>query len=495
MSNYAIYKELFKINKLALKRDPNYETNKVMKIIGYIFMGFSCLLFAGIGIALFMSKMETLEDVEPVANILNYSIGGVLLYELFLRALMIMNKPTIQPFAFYILPVPKRKIVLFRQLYSAFTRIALMFFIMIAPTLSFIAYTYNGAWGIFASMVLFALLWVLNKQIFDFAQHHFRKHKVLTILVVLGYAACVMMPVILQNFDFSSQIIFYTLIPSPLFFILNLTIFLGLIYILIEINNKAMRTLSMDDVEESASVSEMKLVDKITNKLGELGVVIKHDLKLVFRTKQIKIALLVLPIFIWGIVCFQISKAKDADSILVTNSFTMGYMAIMYIMSISPYQAFHLSFFHTKQVKLKQFFWSAWIINIIYLGIIFTPLMILSYIKLDAVIEVIAAYLNNSILVGLGLLAYIPFNTIAINPHTKSRNTSNFSGAMFGIMFGIPIINMVVLGIFSFISDNGMYYLILFNILLLCLYPWFINKLSLLMAKRKHQSLEKIMNN
>lgn len=498
MKNISIYKQLFKINRLSAKRDPNYSTNKVFKIVGYITAALLFIFLLSITILMLLNSSTVHEDIEPIFNLINYSIGGMLVYELFFRLLMLLNKPPVNPFAFYILPIPKKKIILFRQLYTAVGKIGLTMAIFLLPMLSLVAYTYNGLSGVFSSFLLLILCLIINKQVYDFATIAFKRYKALTTLILGCYVFLLLSPIIFSNNAYFERAILYTIVPYHSYFTLNLLILLASAISFMWLNNKLMRKQSLDDIEsDSSSISKLKFLDTFTVKLGSIGIAIKNDLKLILRTKQVKIGLLVIIIMI-VVLPFIGSKSNKTAQDYITSS--IAYMSFFFMalpMSILPYETFHYNFLFSKKWSIKDSLWSRWILNLIVMFISFIPLTIFFIFKGFSLLPLIALFFYGNVIIS-GIIGFVfsAYNTISINPYKKSRNTGTFNGVTTVFYFILPLVSILCFSFFTFLLGDIFYYIvILLTILLLIMFPTIIKATEKLIIRRKHIILEKIKNN
>lgn len=495
MSNTTIYKQLYKVNKLATKRDPNYDSNRMIKIIGYVFMGLMLLFFGTITTLLILNRPETYEEASPILNIVNLGLGVVLLYELFLRAMIALNKPAPNPVAFYILPIKKRKVILFRQLYTAFGLISLMIALFYYPFFCMISYLYTGGIGVIQSTILLLFIWILNRQIFDLLSALFKKHKIIMVLIIIAYALILLSPLLFSNTVYSENLIFYTLIPYHSFFTISLIAIGLIIALLMYINNCLISNLTLDDLEVNNTVSKLTIIDKITTNLGQLGLYLKNDLKLILRTKQLKIAIIFVLLFPSFQLFLDSLSSKNLEIDTNYSSFIFLYTFLMFPMSIFPYESFHLTFYHSRINNFKYNLWSKWLINAIAVLIGFIPYFSLFIYQGYNIIPLLALYINGIGMLGVSLLFYYAYNTISVNPYKKSRNTTSFNGMMLLFYIVLPVVSLIILFIFeTLFEERGYYIIIVLNIITLAFFPLLIKKVEKIIAKRKYITIEKIAN-
>lgn len=492
MKNLNIYKQLYKINRLSINRDPNYGTNKMVKTIGKIFSIVWLLAIIVISVIVYNKEFETYEDLSPILTTTNYAIVAVLLYEMFLRATISLNKPPLSPFAFFILPIERKKIILFRQIYTAFDKLSLMFLLITVPLIVMIANTYQGGRGVIRSIILLFLLFVLNKQIFDFLYNNLKRRKVASIVLLLAYITLLGLPILFSTLELNENLLVYGLSPNLALFFVNLIALSAAIWLIITVNNKYLRSLSMDDMEESSGkVSNLKFINKLTNNMGLLGEYLKNDIKMLLRIKQIRMTITMMPIILLFIIIIS-SKEKDIAIILTKNITFIAFLAMMSILTISQYEAFHWGFYFSRKSNIKLLLWSKWILNTCALTLLFLPLLIYSALSGGGLLPIVSLYFTAISIGSISSIFFATLNTTSINPHKKSRNTQNFNGIIFLIMVLNPLIFWAV---YSIYGENKHLYIILINIVVLACYPFIIKAASNLLIKRKHKSLEIIMNN
>lgn len=495
MRDYTIFKQLLKIQRLSNKRDPNYGANKVMRILGFIFAILLLLLFTALSIMVFIDS-ETYEDIEPLQKALSYGVGAALVYEIFMRALISLNKPPENSFAFFILPYKKKKIILFKQIITTFSWLTFFIAIYITPFLLNVAYFYHGWIGILESLILILLLFALNKQISDFSYYNFKKHKVISIIVIACYIMILLTPILFKSYAIFEKTILYTLVSYHSYFFLNFIILVIVVLALLYINNRTIYNQTLDDIQESGTVKDFSFINKLTDRLGDLGSTLKNDLKLVLRTKQLRLGILVIlamPIFMF----FLYNRGDDAQQVINKCLFIFALSFSLTPLSIMPYESYHLGFYTNKQFDIRNLIISKYIVNLIAALCVTIPILIYLLINQYSILLLSTIFMfSTGIASVITICIYYGFNTIAINPHKKSRATNSTNFLSFICIIGVPgIIALFFTFVNAFDSDIIYYTIIAISLLSMLMIRQWAALGRMILRKRKHKILDKIMNN
>ncbi len=286
-----IFNELRKHGRLAAKRHPMYEKNKVAKILGYVMGAFwaGYLIFFGTTFAFGFSDM--VPNREPY-HVMNAVVLIFILALDFLLRVPFQKTPTQEVKPYLLLPVKRVRVIDFLLIRSGLSLFNLFWLFLFVP-FSFITITkFFGIPGVITYLIGILLLIIANNYWYLLCRTLINEHIWWILLPIAFYGGIGCLLFIPED--------------SPLFYFFmdlgdgyiqgNILYFLGtilVIAILWLINRKIMSGLiyaELAKVEDSQikHVSEYKFFERY----GEVGEYMRLELKMLLRNRRCKGALI-----------------------------------------------------------------------------------------------------------------------------------------------------------------------------------------------------------
>ena len=250
-----IFNELRKHGRLAAKRHPMYEKNKVAKILGYVMGAFwaGYLIFFGTTFAFGFSDMVPNREPYHVMN------GVVLIFILaldFLLRVPFQKTPTQEVKPYLLLPVKRNRVIDFLLIRSGLSLFNLFWLFLFVP-FSFITITkFFGTIGVITYLIGILLLIIANNYWYLLCRTLINERIWWILLPIVFYGGTGCLLLIPQD--------------SPLFYFFMS----GLIY----------AELSKVDDTRIKHVSEYKFFERY----GEVGEYMRLELKMLLRNRRCK---------------------------------------------------------------------------------------------------------------------------------------------------------------------------------------------------------------
>lgn len=285
-----IFNELRKHGKLAARRHPMYEKNKIAKALGYIMAVFwaGYLIFFGITFAFAFADMAPNREPYQVMN------AGALVFILaidFLLRIPFQKTPTQEVKPYLLLPVKRNRIIDFLLIRSGLSLFNLVWMFLFVP-FSFLTITkFFGLWGALTYLIGIWLLILVNNYWYLLCRTLINERIwwiLLPIVVYAGIGCLLFIPKDSFLFYFfmdlgdgyiEGSILYFigTLLVIVLLWYINRRIMSGLIYV---------ELAKVDDVQIK-HVSEYKFFERY----GEIGEYMRLELKMLLRNRRCKSSL------------------------------------------------------------------------------------------------------------------------------------------------------------------------------------------------------------
>ena len=333
-----ILNELRKHGRLAARRHPMYEKNKVAKILGYVMAAFwaGYLIFFGTTFAFGFSNM--VPNREPY-HVMNAVVLIFILALDFLLRVPLQKTPTQEVKPYLLLPVKRNRVIDFLLIRSGLSLFNLFWLFMFVP-FSFITITkYFGILGVITYLIGILLLILANNYWYLLCRTLINERIwwVLLPIVFYGGIACLLF------------------IPedSPLFYFFmdlgdgyiqgNILYFLGTILVIVTlwlVNRKLMSGLiyaelaKVDDTQIK-HVSEYRFFERY----GEVGEYMRLELKMLLRNRRCKSSLRSVAIVVVAFSC-ALSFSSVYDGRLMTSFICVYNFAVFGMIILSQIMSF-----------------------------------------------------------------------------------------------------------------------------------------------------------
>ena len=332
-----IFNELRKHGRLAAKRHPMYEKNKVAKILGYVMGAFwaGYLIFFGTTFAFGFSDM--VPNREPY-HVMNAVVLIFILALDFLLRVPLQKTPTQEVKPYLLLPVKRIRVIDFLLIRSGLSLFNLFWLFLFVP-FSFITITkFFGISGVITYLIGILLLIIANNYWYLLCRTLINERIwwILLPIAFYGGIGCLLfIPEDSPLFYFFMDLgdgyiqgnIFYflgTILVIALLWLINRKIMSGLIY----------AELAKVDDTQIKHVSEYKFFERY----GEVGEYMRLELKMLLRNRRCKGALRNISIVIVAFsVALSFSSVYDGNFmtsfICVYNFAVFGMIILSQIMS------------------------------------------------------------------------------------------------------------------------------------------------------------------
>ena len=341
--------ELYKLGKLAEKRNPMYESSKYAKLMIYIGAAFWAGYLAFFGI-LFAFAFQG-EAVEPY-HMLNQGLIFVLALDYVMR-FTFQKPPTHEMQPFLLLPIKRVRLIdalLIRSGMSAFNWI---WHFMFVPFALLTVLRFYGLWGVLLYCIGLWLLILINNYWYLFTRTLMGEKIwwVLLPLVVYGLlAAALFIPEESPIFDFSMNV-------GEGFITGNILTFLGVLAVLALIMLANRVLLSHLTYKENAKVEDAK-VKHVTdfgffNRFGEIGEYMRLELKLFTRNKtpkqQLYTAMAIVAMFVL-LVSFTDVYGESMSAFIFFYNFAI--FGVMFLANVMSYEGNYIDGLLTRKESL-----------------------------------------------------------------------------------------------------------------------------------------------
>ena len=458
-----IFNELRKHGRLASKRHPMYEKNKVAKIFGYIGVAFwaGYLIFFGTTFAFGFADMVPNREPYHVMN----AVALIFILALdFLLRIPFQKTPTQEVKPYLLLPVKRNRIIDFLLIRSGLSLFNLFWLFMFVP-FSFITITkYFGISGVLTYLIGIWLLIVANNYWYLLCRTLINERIWWVLLPIAFYGGLGCLAFIPED--------------SPLFYFFmdlgdgyingNILCLLGtilVIAILWLINRKIMSGLiyaelaKVDDTRIK-HVSEYKFFERY----GEVGEYMRLELKMLLRNRRCKGALRNVLLVVIAFSCLlSFSSLYDTSTmttfICVYNFAVFGMIILSQLMSFEGNYIDGLMSRKESIMSLLKAKYYIYTIGEIVPFVLMIPAIVMDKVPLLGIFAWFF-YTTGFIYFCFFQLAVYNKQTVALNEKVTSRQTNSAIQMVvnFGA-FGIPLILYSVLN--AFLGETAAYSILL----------------------------------
>ena len=341
--------ELYKLGKLAEKRNPMYESSKYAKLMIYIGAAFWAGYLAFFGI-LFAFAFQG-EAVEPY-HMLNQGLIFVLALDYVMR-FTFQKPPTQEMQPFLLLPIKRVRLIdalLIRSGMSAFNWI---WHFMFVPFALLTVLRFYGLWGVLLYCIGLWLLILINNYWYLFTRTLMGEKIWWVLLPLVAYgllAAALFIPEESPIFDFSMNV-------GEGFITGNILTFLGVLAVLALVMLANRVLLSHLTYKENAKVEDAK-VKHVTdfgffNRFGEIGEYMRLELKLFTRNKtpkqQLYTAMAIVAMFVL-LVSFTDVYGESMSAFIFFYNFAI--FGVMFLANVMSYEGNYIDGLLTRKESL-----------------------------------------------------------------------------------------------------------------------------------------------
>lgn len=445
-----IFNELRKHGRLASKRHPMYEKNKVAKIIANIMAVFwaGYLIFFGTTFAYAFADMVPNREPYHVMNAV--ALVFILAIDFMLR-IPLQKTPTQEVKPYLLLPVKRNRIIDFLLIRSGLSLYNLLWLFLFIP-FSFITITkFFGVTGVITYLIGIWLLMIANNYWYLLCRTLINERIWWLVLPIAFYGGIACLLFIPEE----SPLFYFFMDMGDGFIEGNILYFLGTILVIVIlwlINRKLMSGLVY---AELAKVDDLKIKHvseyKFFERYGEVGEYMRLELKMLLRNKRCKGSLRSIFIVVVAFSCvLSFSSVYDGPTmssfICVYNFAAFGMIILSQIMS---FEGNYLDGLMSRKesimslLKAKYYIYS---IGEIIPFILMIPAIIMDKLTLLGAFAWFF-YTIGFIYFCFFQLAVYNKQTVALNEKVSSRQMNNGIQMLvnFGA-FGIPLILYSILG-------------------------------------------------
>lgn len=332
-----IFNELRKHGRLASKRHPMYEKNRIAKILANIMAVFwaGYLIFFGITFAYGFADM--VPNREPY-HVMNAAALIFILALDFILRIPFQKTPTQEVKPYLLLPVKRNRIIDFLLIRSGLSLFNLLWLFLFIP-FSFITITkFFGVTGVITYLLGIWLLIVANNYWYLLCRTLINERIWWILLPIAFYAGIACLLFIPEE----SPLFYFFMDLGDGFIEGNILYFLCIIFIIVIlwlINRKLMSGLIYSEL---AKVDDLKIKHvseyKFFDRYGEVGEYMRLELKMLLRNRRCKGSLRSIGIVVIAFSCLlSFSSVYDGNTmtsfICVYNFAVFGMMILSQIMS------------------------------------------------------------------------------------------------------------------------------------------------------------------
>lgn len=332
-----IFNELRKHGKLAAKRHPMYEKNKIAKILGYVMGVFwaGYLIFFGTTFAFAFADM--VPNREPY-HVMNAVVLIFILALDFLLRVPFQKTPTQEVKPYLLLPVKRNRVIDFLLIRSGLSTFNLFWLFLFVPFSIITITKFFGVFGVITYLIGIWLLIIANNYWYLLCRTLINERIWWILLPIAFYGGIGCLLFIPKD----SPLFYFFLDLGDGFIEGNLLYFLGtlaLIGILWFINRKMMSgliyaELAKVDDSQIKRVSEYRFFERY----GEVGEYMRLELKMLLRNRRCKGSLRSVAIIVLGFsLALSFSSVYDGNFmtsfICVYNFAVFGMIILSQIMS------------------------------------------------------------------------------------------------------------------------------------------------------------------
>jgi len=337
----------------AFWRSKNTGKSIAIKVIMYLLILY--LLCSVLFLGFFLNTI--LEKAFPKDDLVISFCGIILIYFLFdlLMRLQLQELPTLRVQPYLQLPVKRNSLVRYLALTSVFSVFNLWPFILFVPFIIKVIATDSGAFAAFAFIISIAALTVFNNYL---ALYLKRKSNLNGWIFLAASAVLILIGVSdfvwhLFSIRKTSFLFFGNLINHPVFALIP--VFLGLLMYYLNFlylkDNLYLEELGSRKASSYKSSTEYPLL----NRFGSVGDLVGNELKLIFRNKRSRSALIMGLFFMFYGLIFYTNKIYGEGFVVFVGMFMTGIFIISYGQFMFSWQASHFDGLLVSNINFADF--------------------------------------------------------------------------------------------------------------------------------------------
>lgn len=338
----------------ANSRSPVFQKSLVLNIILALLILYFGAIFLFLGFNLHAILAKAYPEQQPIA-IFNGALLFYFLIDLFLRFVM-QELPVLAVQPYLHLPIPKRKLIHFVLLKSVPSVFNLMFLLIFVPFMLSAVIPKYGAGAALAWIFAAFALTLVNNFLLIYFKRQLSNRPMLTLLFGVGVAGLMLLDYAGAFSLYAvSRVVFGTLLLQPWLAVVPVLLLVG-IYVL------NYNFLKAHTYSEELRVRESKQVEgkgiAFLNRFGELGKLIELELKLIWRHKRSRSAVLMSIIFLfYGFVFYGKDNYQDGFAIYIFVGIAMTGMPVFnYGQFLPGWQSAHFDALLTRRISPYQFY-------------------------------------------------------------------------------------------------------------------------------------------
>lgn len=486
-----LFNELRLHGKLAAKRHPMYEKNKIGKYIMYASFIFWGAYFIFIGIGLAKAICTEVPNMEAY-HILNSGLIFALALDFVIR-FPFQKTPTQEVKPYLLLPVKRSRILDFLLLRHGLSSFNLIWLFLFVPFAALTVFPFYGISGVLTYSIGIWLLMVFNGYWYLLCRTLINEHiwwVVLPIVVYSGIAIAIFIPKtgFISNFFMNlgegyieGNLLAYlgTLAATVLVWCINRKVMTGLIYN--EINK-------VEDTKVK-TVSEYRFLERF----GEVGEYMRLELKMLLRNKRCKASLrsVAMLVIIFSIILSFSSTYDHMKSFVQVYSF-LGFGMVILI-QLMGFEGNYIDGLMTRKESIKSLLTAKYYIyslaEIIPL-ILLIPAFVMGKASLLGAVALIFLT-TGPVYCILFQLAVYNHKTVPLNESITGKQSMN-TGMQMLISFGLFIVPTTLYGTLPMLLGQTWAYIVILIIGLgfTLTSPMWINNVYVRFMQRRYENME-----
>ncbi|HKG06885.1 MAG TPA: DUF5687 family protein [Pedobacter sp.] len=385
--------------------------NKGGTIAAQIFMGFMVLYLLSIAIFLGFMLAELIPKFLPGRDIMLVFNGLILYYFAldFIMRMQLQDLPTLSILPYLHLNIPRKKIVGFlnvRALFTAFNLFPLILFLPFCSTT--VVHVYGSLTGIMYGLSVIGLC-IFNNYFVLFIKR-LTTNNVFLIFAVMAVVAAVALMDYLKLFAISavSNAVFLFIARKNPFAALAFPV-LATVAFLVNAHYLRSRlyTEELSSGEEKKASTDYPFLDRF----GETGTLIALELKLIFRHKRPRSAIIMSLVFIFYGFLFYKRDLLDNDSfgmMIFAATFMTGSVISIYGQFMFGWQGSHFDGLLVNKTNLRNFIKAKFLMFTLFATFITLIVSLYGFLSWKTLAVQFAAYLYN---IGFGTVVILYFAT------------------------------------------------------------------------------------
>lgn len=481
----------------AFRRHPMFERNMVLKIFTFIVMAIMGLQFFALGFMLHPLLSEVghyNQTIDTFNSILIY----VLLFDFLVKYIM-KRSQTMQIAPYLTLPVKRKTLFNFLLVKEFVSFWNVYLFIILLPFIFWAIPIYYGYSGAFLYSLFVYLLCVGSSLCVNIANHFLDRSGWFLLLPVVIIAAIVGITLIpgVEVLNAIVEIGRAILSKHIIIWAVSLLLFAGLWKLnMMMMNADVYRTLQGKKISDSEASFNLPFLDR----LGEYGVFINLEIKMILRSKRFKSQLymgfffIVYYFFIMG----QISHQENYFSKLFFAMFVIGWLGIIMGQFIFTSESSFFDGLMTRRLSLLQMLKSKYVFYVAYSILMLFILSAMIFTgRIDFLFLISVFFYTN------GFVFFMMFQNAVFNKsfldHSESGkfNWKSVSGSTWILsMLGmfVPVV-LVILVKVLFGETVACYYMLVVGILFTATSNYWLKWIYHRFLKRKYMNMEGFRSN